>query len=435
MKKTIQFTLMIAAVLVLAFGITTPAFAQSGTNGDQAVFGGTYTLKSGDTLNGDLAVFGGTATIEKGARVNGNIVLSGGSLDINGEVSGSIIGVGGFIKLGEDALVHGYLYTIGGTVNQAPGADVQGDIIAGTPGEVSLPIPTGNWLHTIRMFLEPVGALLWGVFLSLSLAVLAVLIVLLLGGPTGNVAQTIADAPFISGGLGLLTLIVAPALFLLLAITLILSPLALLGVLILFLSILFGWIALGTEVGRRMASLFKVNWSLPVSAGLGTLVTTAICALVCWIPCINFLVPFALSMAGLGAVILSKFGAAPYKPAPRRPALVPATPVPPSAPVAPSATPAPLPPAAPKPAPQPPAPVAPTAPAAPPAPPAAPAKPAPAPKPAPRKMALKPAPVAPESSEPIPPEIPPATPARAPKPAKPKTRMIDESALAEPKKK
>jgi len=51
---------------------------------------------------------------------------------------------------------------------------------------------------------------------------------------------------------------------------------------------------------------------LPLSAALGTFVLNFVTNGIGFIPCIGWLVPFMVSMLGLGAVFLSRFGTQPY---------------------------------------------------------------------------------------------------------------------------
>jgi hypothetical protein len=170
-------------------------------------------------------------------------------------------------------------------------------------------------------------------FNALTLAALAAVVALLLPKPTDRVASAVVTQPLLSGGLGLLTILVAPALFILLVITIILSPLGLIGILVLGIGMVFGWIALGLEIGRREASLFKAEWAAPVAAGVGTLTLSLISAMVGLIPCIGWVAPVLAAIVGLGGVVLSQFGTQnptnPSRPAP----VMPAAPLyPPSAP-------------------------------------------------------------------------------------------------------
>jgi MFS family permease len=166
------------------------------------------------------------------------------------------------------------------------------------------------------------------------ISLIAVLVALFLPVPTDRVARTIGTQPIISGALGLLTLVVSPALFLVLAITVILIPLGLVGLLIFGIALLFGWIAIGLELGKRMTGMLNTSWAIPVSTGVGTLVITLIASLTLAITggwfwalcCIGIPLVGLIMMVGLGGVVASKFGAQVYAPNQPRPA----TPVPPA---------------------------------------------------------------------------------------------------------
>lgn len=93
MKRLYQL-LVVILVVGMAFLLPGSALAQ-GSTGDEVVVGGSYTLKSGETLDGNLFVIGGNATIEEGATLNGDIVVAGGYLTISGLVNGDIYATGG----------------------------------------------------------------------------------------------------------------------------------------------------------------------------------------------------------------------------------------------------------------------------------------------------------------------------------------------------
>ena len=306
----ISLTLLVLLIALLAF--PGPALAQTPNNGnDQVVFGGTYTLNSGQTLTGNLVVFGGLAILEKGSVVDGDVALTGGSLNINGEIKGSITAVGGSINLSDTAIVDGDINTVGSSLNQSTLAVIKGTTSSSGPGTFRLPI---NWnLNGLRnipwnKIFNPIGSVLWGIFQSLAIAALALLVVLFMPTPTRRVSNAIIAQPVIAGGLGLLTVVVTPALILLLVITILLIPLGLIGVLLLAVAFLFGWIAMGMETGDRMASLFKVQWAPPVSAGLGTLVLSLFSSVFALVPCVGWVLPTVIAIVGLGGVFLTRFG-------------------------------------------------------------------------------------------------------------------------------
>jgi hypothetical protein len=161
------------------------------------------------------------------------------------------------------------------------------------------------------------------------------LVMLFLAPHADRVAHAIIAQPLTAGGLGLLTLIATPITLVLLAITIILIPVVVVVVLALFVAVVFGWIAIGYEVGQRFTTAIHQNWHPSFSAGLGVFVLTLMANALTGIPvlnCVGWLVPFLLTLAGLGAIIMTRFGTqAIVAPA----ANVPAAPIAPLAPVAP----------------------------------------------------------------------------------------------------
>lgn len=364
MKTKIKIaSLFLLAILV--FVPLNPVSANGGSYNGQVIFGQSYTLKTGDTLTGDLLVFGGTATIEQGATVNGNVVLFGSTLVVNGEVSGDVAVIGGSATLGSTAHLHGNLTTVGATLDRADGARIDGQItntgtsMNGSQSAVPQPILPGNQatqvIHQIVTNFDPFGPLFNAFGQALGLAVLAMLVMLFLAPHADRVAHAVIAQPLVAGGLGLLTLIVAPIAIVLLTITIILIPVVVILVIALFVAGVFGWIAIGYEIGQRFTAAIHQTWHPAFSAGLGVFGLTLVANALTGIPvlnCVGWLVPFLLGLAGFGAVIMSRFGTqlvvAPAASGPSP--LTPAAPTAPTVPVtpAPPVAPQPEPPAAPQ---------------------------------------------------------------------------------------
>ncbi len=334
--KKLPVVLVLLLTILLVF--PTQVNAQ-GPSGDQVVFGGTYTLEANEVLSGNLAIFGGSSTLNDGSVVRGDIVITGGTLDVYGEVDGDINTIGGSVYLGDTAVIHGDVVSVGGSVNRAPGAKVEGSIRREQPDQFTFPaLPRiarpGVLVDRGPVNLAPIGRIFLGFFQMLAMAALAVLVALFLAVPTQRIAHAVTVQPVLSGAIGLLTIVVAPALLVVLGITIILLPVSLLGILVLLGAVVYGWIALGMEVGQRMAVLLKTEWSPPVSAGLGTLVLSFVTWLVGLIPCLGWLMVLLAASIGLGGVVLTRFGARPYVPAPPVPPAAP-RPVPPAPPLRP----------------------------------------------------------------------------------------------------
>jgi len=311
-------TLLLVLIVLLAAPTSVqaqPLYQTGGQpiTGDQLILGNNYVLQSGQTLNGDLVVLGGNARIEDNATVNGDIALLGGNLDLTGDVNGMVAALGANVALGKGATISGELLSLGGNVSGAENATIRGGIRTLTPraflfdrNTFSFPDfdSANNGSNVGGWFITFLGR----VMRILAMAVLAVIIVLIMPKSTKNVANTVADQPWMSGGAGLLTFLAAPFVLLLLTITIILIPLAILAGLAVAVAALFGWIALGYELGERLAALFKTDWADAVSAGLGTLVLGIAVGLVGFIPCLGAVIWFFIICVGLGGVVLSAFG-------------------------------------------------------------------------------------------------------------------------------
>jgi hypothetical protein len=291
------------------------------TTGDKFVFGGTYTLESGETLDGNLFVFGGNAALDEGSLVDGDVVLLGGNVKINGTVDGEVVAMGGLVSLEPSAVVEGDVSIIAGYLDRSPGAQVYGDVSTGIDGPVSItipggvraPIPGGVNFPTIRINANPFFDGLWVLFRSIMWAALAVLVVLFLPKNTKLVGEVASSQAPVSIGMGVLTLVVAPIILLIIAITIIGIPLTLLGIFLLFLIAVFGIISIGSEVGRRLGLALNREWAPAVTAGVGTfLLMLVVDGLSNVIPCIGGIIAFVVVAISVGAVLLTRFGTRDY---------------------------------------------------------------------------------------------------------------------------
>ena len=296
-------------LLIVFLALALPGAAQAADPG-LLVLGSTDTLSDGESLDENLTILGGQVVIEQGGVVQGNILLLGGTLQIDGTVEGNISAAGGVLNLGETAQVSGDISTAGVSVGQADGAVIGGEVITETSETVRN--LRANDLHmplVVDRVLSPL-ALLTRVLVA---AALAVLVVMFFPKPVERVAQAVVSQPVLSGGMGILTILVFPLALVMVMLTILLIPLGLLGLLALVVAYLYGWIAMGYEVGRRIAAMFHWDWAAPVIAGMGTLVISLVFGVVGQIPCLGWLISFLVWHAGLGAVILTRLGYQAYR--------------------------------------------------------------------------------------------------------------------------
>jgi hypothetical protein len=191
-------------------------------------------------------------------------------------------------------------------------------------------LPTAAW-SGLSSFWSFVQWVFGGVISAFAIAALALLIVLLFEKQVRATGTTLLAVPWASLGMGLLTFVAVLAVSVILAITLCLSPLAVLLLLALCLALLLGWAVAGLLVGERILQALRVRDFSPLLAvGIGAVLLTLLSRL----PCIGWLVGVLVGAAGLGAVVLTRAGTLPYPRPPLPPALLdmPAPLCPPAAP-------------------------------------------------------------------------------------------------------
>jgi hypothetical protein len=321
----------VAALVIIALLIpATPALAgeEPPDNGGITIFGEDYTIGSGETLKGDLTVFGGNAIIEAGGTVEGSVVVWGGNAEIEGTVEGDVVVSGGSIYLDEDAWVQGNVvcsWDCG--LEQDLSARIDGDIIEGVPlPRIETPVTpiVPDVVYTgPQMVMNTMMRIISLVVSIVLIAAIAGLVALIWPEQVERVGHTISEHPWPSLGYGLLTAFAGGALALMLILTICLSPIGFLVGLVLFAIGLLGWICIGTLVGDLLFKALKATNVVRIwAASLGTLIITGIVALVdaglsllCCLQPLIWVVAFIVGCAGLGAVVLTRFGTQPYPPA------------------------------------------------------------------------------------------------------------------------
>ncbi len=312
-----RFLKSILLVMSISLAVPTAALAQDGTTGGRVVFGGRFTLSSGERMDGDLLVIGGSVVLEEDSVVDGSMLVMGGNAVVGAEITRDIAVLGGNVDLLNPAVVRGDIISIGGNVDLAERARVEGDVFT----EQGRDLPLGP--RVIPFFSPSVPdfdfgrslllRLVWFVFRTLLVAALAVLVVMFWPQAAERAASALVDHPLAAGGLGVLTLIVAPLLLALMLITILLSPISLIGGLLLVVAVTFGWIAVGLEVGERLGTALSWEAHPAAAAGVGTLLLSFVAGGIAMIPCVGWVAPFVVASLGLGGVLLTRFGSREYE--------------------------------------------------------------------------------------------------------------------------
>ncbi|MBI3162057.1 MAG: polymer-forming cytoskeletal protein [Chloroflexi bacterium] len=314
-------------LLALLFMPSSSAQAQ-GPGGDIFLLGQNYTLESDDALDGSLAVVGGNAKIEEDATVNGdvaliggnltvtgeingNVALIGGNLTVSGEVNGDLVVIGGQILLTETAVVRGDVVTMGGQVTKEPGAEVSGEIVNNAPPVAVPDVPGAPQVPNTPGFnisINPFWEIASVFGRALAVAAIGMLLALFLQPQMERVGDAVTHQPFMAGSFGLLAVILTPLAIVIMTVTIILIPVAILVAFIIPLAWLFGAIALGQEVGERFTRAINQSWAPVLATGFGTFLLMLVGGFVELIPCVGWLLPLIIGLMGIGGVAMTWFG-------------------------------------------------------------------------------------------------------------------------------
>ncbi len=261
-------------------------------------FGSAVVVNSGEVICSNLTSFGGTVVIQ--GVVKGNVVTFNGDVVINGRVDGNVTLYGGNVTWQNGARVDGNIHVCGGGW-MGTASRLHGSVFDCTKDASQLVLGDGGSSFRFWSILTWVAL---GLFLT-SLLPEHVMIV----------RATVKSKMRRSLVLGLLTILLTPAV-LAVSVALIISiPLAILVAVGLMAAWALGTVAIGWIVGEyivRIVAPHQNKRPLQVVVGL------AVLALAGSFPYIGWFVSIGAGLLGLGAVFLSRFGTRLYS-QPREP--------------------------------------------------------------------------------------------------------------------
>lgn len=297
MKRVWRWLIFIGLGLLL----TACDDAYSGT----LILDGTHGVNRGEHLDATVLMTGGHVAVAQGGRLSGPLYLLGGTVDVDGDITGEVNVLGGRLTLGPHGRVEGPVNVGGGDFQPMPEATILGEV---TISRARVPDPAPLW--ATRSF---AAQAVWIVLQSLSVAVLAWGAERFMPRPVARVAETLTHQTLVAVAIGLLGAVVCLALLVQMAFTIILIPVALLGLIGAVLAVVLGWVALGLLVGRVLARRLRMTQPAR-TAFLGTLVLMLALGLIGLIPIIGDPIAILIAVAGFGAVLLTRFGLRPFTP-------------------------------------------------------------------------------------------------------------------------
>ncbi len=299
MRKTILWSTLLTLTILLS------ACSSNGMYRVTLITEGTHTI-AGDVA-GDMILLGGQAYLAAGAKLDGNIHILSGSLEQDGLVLGDVSYLNGALVLGPTAQIDGTLNLGGDSYTIAPTAVINGGTNSGTGIAIpDLPERTAPnfWIRLLRSGVS-------GFLLGMA----AVILVRFVPNGVNRVGDAALHHGWVSAAMGLLVGLVGVSLFVTMAYTILLIPVTLLGIAIMGMGVLYGWIGLGVSTGRISAHAMKRKVSLAKMAFTGTLFFVVAMQLLTSIPVIGGLLGLTLAAIGLGAVSITRFGLTHFTPA------------------------------------------------------------------------------------------------------------------------
>lgn len=254
---------------------------------------------SGNT-KGDLIILGGTTTLAHNATLAGSAHVISGALRLDGEINGDLSFLGGEVLFGPQGKIDGDLNYGGGDLSNLKQDTVSGIVNVGT----GIQLPT---IETQKSQ-SPGGLIIRWVINAALLGALALILNRYLPRACGRISEAALRHTLVSLAMGLLAGIVGISLIVIMAYTILLIPVALLGLLLLGMATIFGWIACGMALGRSAAHIFRINLSPNRIIFAGTFIFMMIFGMLSTLPVVGGIIGILVTSISLGAVFLTRFG-------------------------------------------------------------------------------------------------------------------------------
>lgn len=279
------------------------------------VMGGELEVEHDAAVYGDITVYGGEANFDRMTEIYGDVRVYGGDLSIDGTVYGDVITLGGETELRSSAVVEGDVKTVGGKVNRSRSAVIKGDIMHAPIGGVTIDLDRHEVIEHGRSGFWPlsIGArmyqILFGSFISfvfyLIIAMLGALLLMKIGPKHVSGAESfLVKAPWMTFLIGVaIAVLIVPLVVILLSVTILLIPLALLLVLGLIIAMFYGFVILGSLIGKELKRRIGLDWDPVRLTVLGTALLVISFQVINMLPSwIDWIPEFIAVSLGVGAV-------------------------------------------------------------------------------------------------------------------------------------
>lgn len=269
---------------------------------DVRVAGGTISINS--NVSKDILAAGGTVTISGNA--GRDVFVGAGNIELNGRIGGNLTASGDSVVLG--GVVQGNANITATKLELKPGAEIKGDLIYTSSSKAV--IPNDAIVHgSIRQIVpkEPEkktaeATLKDDVYSFLKFFIVGALIVFFAPTKSGKISDAIVSSPLKSSLLGLALLFTAPFAAILLLVTIIGIPLAIIGIMVYILAIYVSGVFVGFAIGRMALERAQTYRNESLSMLLALFIGLVLLTIFQQLPVVGGLIGFLTIILGLGAM-------------------------------------------------------------------------------------------------------------------------------------
>lgn len=258
--------------------------------GHARVAGGNVELASTGSVESDLSVAGGDVDIR--GPVGGSVQVGAGNVLIDSAIGGDVRAAAGDLKLGPNARIAGRIIHHGANVTRDPAAVVVGGV------QERVRQPARERINVHRS-----GSGWWWTF---GFVVLAALLAAAFPRQVRRVGSALRARPGVALFAGFVALICVPFAALILMITIIGLPIALVVMLLYGLLLMVGYAAAGVMLGDAALQRFRAEDAERIWHRIGAAVVAMLAvALIAKVPVVGGFVVLVAIVFGMGAIVMS----------------------------------------------------------------------------------------------------------------------------------
>jgi uncharacterized RDD family membrane protein YckC/cytoskeletal protein CcmA (bactofilin family) len=280
-------------------------------------------LVEGEVIDAVVTMFGNARVT---GDVHGGVVSLFGNTYIDGEVHDAAVSVFGDLELGPNARVDGDIAVVAGKLTRAPGSEVRGEseiVAGGFPAIEGVRV----WIEKCLLYGRPLAfepSLWWAWAIAFGFLLFYVVIALLFDRAVVRCVETLETQPGQSTVASIMTVVLVPVMFVVLAISVIGIVVIPFAGMALMVASLFGKAVALAALGRRVTRFTGIA---PLShIAFATFVGGLIALALYVIPVIGIIAYKLLGIIGLGVVVYTILLAIRQRSANRAPAVAAAAP-------------------------------------------------------------------------------------------------------------